>query len=583
MEDSSDRWPQVFDSLKSRLTENGTHVTIAESWEEQKAIGLCARTLTCGLVREAEYEATTGEQDLGHDVQSSGPFPYPRDDEYVPRFWIFGTAAIPDHIEPLVPSWESNNQTVQQPDLGLLMTYGLMPRTEGDGTIHWDEPARPIHDVLTVKPVSRYEHFSETLSNVVIRRDYLQDYASLRQRSVVCVFYERWIVQNDQRARTLLAGEAYRDWRFRDAYIRVQTIHGNESKVHIDIWGHRLLLRPGPLPISEDANRFGELSWPGVPEPITDTNWRGQGMTMVCVKDEVLGRFEGRAEYQIHPETGAVSYGHQWSVGFCERINRDLVRLEVRKLYEGNSPDIVRHYHRHAVAPPAGTFEELTRPRNIAVRARDVVHALARLGEAIAPVASRVLGRAIHSRDVVSLDRDWLQHHGWWNADTVEPICRHVPISATRDAFVDRCKDVYRVLGEGLRENTLRELLVGLGVDRTSITEFGSLKLLCRLVELALLARASGLGLVSDRAAVVARFNAPADPSPCRRLFAVNSVRQLDAHRAGASYSAKVEAGLRAFGIDPSSTAAGYGLAIDAMYDTLAAELVNCAEAFGSA
>jgi hypothetical protein len=97
---SSDRWPHVFDSLKSQLTENRTHVTIAEAWEEQKAIGLCARPVTCGLVREAEYEATTGEQDLGHDVQSSGPVPYPRDDEYVPRFWIFGTEAIPEHIEP---------------------------------------------------------------------------------------------------------------------------------------------------------------------------------------------------------------------------------------------------------------------------------------------------------------------------------------------------------------------------------------------------------------------------------------------------------------------------------------------------
>ncbi len=582
MDDSSARWPDVFASLKSRLADDGPVVTLAESWEEQTATGLCARTLTCGLVREAEYEAITGEPELGHEVSTSGPYPSPGDWKYHPRFWIFGTSAIPDDIEPLVLSWTSNNRTVQHPDPGLLMTYGLIPRVEESAAVHWDEPAQPTPDVLVVKPVSIYEHFHETPSSVTILRDYLQDYASLRQRSVVCVFYERWIVDNDEQARSLLGGEPYKEYRFRDAFIRIQTITGSDSQFHVDIWGHRLLIRPGALPVSEDANHFGELNWPGIPGAITDDNWRGQGMAFVYVKDDVLGRFEGRPEYTIIPESGTVSYGGQWAVGYCGRIDRDLIRLEVRKLYEANHPDIVRHYHRHSVSPPTASTGELQSVRNIGIRAREIVFGLVELGEAVAVLASRVLGRVVKSADVVSLDRQWLEYHGWWKADAVEPICRHVPISATRDAFVDRCKDLYQLVGEGLSERVLRELLIGLGAERTSIKDFRSLKCLCRLVELSLIAQQAGLDLATDRSDVVSRFTASFDPSPCSHLFSLNDLRQLDAHRRGASFPQRLAAGLRTFGIDPASTTAGHGLAIDALYDRLATELNQCATAIAT-
>lgn len=583
MEDSSSQWPRVFESLKARLAESASVVTLAESWEREVETGRCARTLTCGLVREAEYEAITGEQELGHEVDTSGPYPYPGTDEYIPRFWIFGTSAIPNDIEPLVLSWTANNRTTQQPDPGLLMTYGLIPRVEQDGTIHWDEPANPTPDVLVVKPLSIYEHFHESPSGVTIRREYLQDYASLRQRSVVCVFYERWIVDDDEEARSLLDGDQYWERRFRDAYIRVQPIVGEDSKFHIDIWGHRLLIGPGPLPVSEDANRFGELNWPGVSEAIDDRNWRGQGMTYVYVKDEVLGRFEGRSEYQIIPESGSVSYGNQRAVSYCDRIGRDLIRLEVKKLYEGNSPEIVRHYHRHAVIPPVGAIDELRQARNIGVRARDIVYGLVGLGETIAELATRLLGREVACRDVVSLDREWLEYYGWWTANAVEPICRHVPNSATRDAFVGRCKVLHQLIGEGLNEQILREVLIGLGVDRSSIEGFRSLKCLCRLIELGLAAQQAGLDLVADRSAVVTRFTIPADPSPCRRLFALYDLRQLDAHRAVKSSVETLNTGLGAFDVDPASTAAGYGSAIDAVYDQLAAELGRCAGALSAA
>jgi len=354
---------------------------------------------------------------------------------------------------------------------------------------------------------------------------------------------------------------------------------GEDSEFHIDIWGHRLLLRHGAFPISEDANRYGELKWPGLSSVINDKNWRGQGFEYVYVKDDVLGRFEGSKEYEIQPESGSVSYGCQWGVSHCDRIGRDLIRLEVKKLYEGISPDIVRHYHRHAVEPPTGTIDELRQTRNIGVRARDIVYCLVELGEAIAELATRVLGREITSSDVVSLDPRSIEYNGWWNADAVEPICRHVPISATRDSFLNRCKDLDRLIGEGFKEKVLRKVLIGLGVAESQIKRLRSLKLLCMLVELGQLAQDAGLDLVADQSEIVDRYKIPADPSPCRHLFALNDLRQLDAHRPGTSFDEKLSAGLVMFDIDLAGTVAGFGMGIDALYDSLVVELHECAGA----
>lgn len=582
MEDSISSWPHVFDSLKTQLSAESPRVLLSECWNEQKLKGHCVRILTCSLVPESQYELLTGDQELDPTLATSGPYPCPRNCEYIPWFRILGTSAIPDDIEPLVLSWESNDQTVLQPDPGLLMTYGLMPRIEQDGLTHWDEPAKPTSDVLIVKPPSIYEFPDRTRSDLTILREYLQDYASLRQRSVVCIFFERWVVDGDEQLRGLLGGKQLWEQRCRDAYIRIQPHEDTGEKLRIEIRGHRLLMRPDSFPISEDANRFGELSWPGITGSVDDQNWQAQGMESVYVKDTVLGRFEGRPEFQIQPITGAVSYGNQWSVDFCNRVDRDLIQLELKKLYEGCSPDIVRHYHQYAVSPPSEKLEVLRQTRNIGVRAHDIVHSTLSLGEAIAGLATRLLQRDITSEMIVSIDRNSIEYSGWWMGDAVEPICRHVPISATRDLFLSRCKDLYRFIGEGLVEKLFREVLKKMGIDGELIKDLRSLRLMSQMIELVRLAKETGLDPVTDCTDLVSRYKATGDPSPCRLLFALNDLRMLDAHRPGKSFSSKLNNGLIAFEIDSASTASGYGPVIDQVYDKLSSELTQCADAFGS-
>lgn len=98
------------------------------------------------------------------------------------------------------------------------------------------------------------------------------------------------------------------------------------------------------------------------PEPLTGDQAMRMQLIEVFVTDTVLAMYEGRPEFQIYPEQGAVSYGSQWSVGYTRRIGRDLIAVELRKLYEGAPPDVVRHWHRHAVAPPVG---DLATHRNV--------------------------------------------------------------------------------------------------------------------------------------------------------------------------------------------------------------------------
>lgn len=406
MSSGAQPWPSLFDALRRRLEEAGPMVVLSETWETKFPLGICARTLTCGLVGETAYNTVSDaeEDELGHEVSSSGPHPWPRSG-YEPGFWIHGGRAIPDDVEPLVLSWTSNNRTVHEPDPGFLMTYGLVPRlVPGNRKLHWDDPEIPLHDVVVVAPVSEYEHFNQTEGGVQAKRTYVQDYASLRGSAIVCVFYERWLVDGNEEIRTLLGDQRYREWRQRDAYFRCQRIVGKDDSFHVDVWGHRLIMRPGPFPVSARDAQYGTLTWPGIDEPVTGDSWRGYGPAdYVYVKDDVLGEFEGRAEYSIHPNSGAVSYGGQWQAGFCDRVGRDMIRLEIKKLYEGTPPHVVRHYHKFVIEKPPGEVQELLSASNVGTRAKKIVYQLAGLGEALAKLVSVILGEQVAERHTFDL------------------------------------------------------------------------------------------------------------------------------------------------------------------------------------
>ncbi len=73
------------------------------------------------------------------------------------------------------------------------MTYGLVPRSLGDGETRWDDPAAPLYDVASVSAPSVWNFPSGTAARVSARKDYLQDYLTLRQMALVQTYWEmRW-------------------------------------------------------------------------------------------------------------------------------------------------------------------------------------------------------------------------------------------------------------------------------------------------------------------------------------------------------------------------------------------------------
>jgi hypothetical protein len=75
-------------------------------------------------------------------------------------------------------------------------------------------------------------------------------------------------------------------------------------------------------------------------------------------------------------------------VGYCSRVGRNLIRLELKKLYEGIPAPVTRHWHKFAVEPPpAGAYPGILYEPNIGKRAKALTYAIVRVGENLATLA----------------------------------------------------------------------------------------------------------------------------------------------------------------------------------------------------
>jgi hypothetical protein len=247
----------------------------------------------------------------------------------------------------------------------------------------------------------------------------------------------------------------------------------------------------------------------------------------------------------------------------------------LKKLYEGNTAETVRHWHAHAIKPPRDV-SSLRKVPNVGTRARRIVYSLAELGNALAGVASSVQGLQLSGTDFVGFDGGALDYGGWWTAEHVEPSARHIPLELAKEAFLRRCNDLHKLVVEGLAERHLRKLLLALGGSGEDLKPLGSLKLLDQVLCLAQLANRSGLQLCEDGTVLLARLAEGPEPTSIARLFALHQLRQLADHRAGSSASSRLDSALKEFGLQSSAFSAGWGTALDEVYDGLGQTLETC-------
>lgn len=573
---STDWWPTLLAHIPKEAPWSAQDVIVAEvkSFDEKPHAG--TRRSFAALIPIDELDAVKATlAKLDFDVSASGPHPfYSKDHPYRPSFGINATDLPSKRYEPLVLAWMSHNLTTLQPDPGFLMTYGLMPRPGRDGIVHWDDPQEPRHNIVTVSAPSKWDWPLGTHAYVAISKDYLQDYLTLRQMALVQVFWEQRWGYADADAKEKMGDKEGVNIEFPDRHFQLGFSVGRGGSMFVQAWGARVVALPGETPISADALDQEGLQWPGMPEPVTNKVAHTLGMEHVYVDDSVLGEYEGKLGFDIHPENGSVGFGTQWSVGFCRRIGRNLIRLELRKLYEGAPPNVARLWNKFAVQPVAeSAYPAILDEPNIATRAKALVYAVVDLGEALSSLAERA-GVDASPEDFVSLRRKALDYYGWWTFDTPKAVSHHAPLDLGRESFLDRCMSLEKLIIEGLSEGNLRKTLIALGVPEKDIKDHRTLKLLDALIRLAQIAQTTGLNIDADGAALWARLTAEGTepPQPIAHLFALHDVRILKAHKAS-DVGRRLREELERFDVNAGEEGAGYGKILDHIYEVLAKEL----------
>jgi hypothetical protein len=288
--------------------------------------------LYTALVPYATLEQVlNNEGGIGWTVECGGPYPsVPKEGGYKGEFWVPGINN--EKYEAIVQSWTHHNELVLVPDSGLLACYGLIPRHLQDGTVIWDEPGKPAYGVLKVRPLSHY-HFPEGHSGayVEIKRDYLEDYLSLKGCAAVAVFYEERYSSDDPTFEAAITETGFVDSRLPGRQLmlrRVDPIVGNGHTQRSEVWGCKLLLKPEGRPISEEPDPT--LDWPGV-GVVTPGNMPLMEEAYVC--DEVLKEYESRDEFTVIPDHGCIGHRSWWGVSYCRRFSRNHIAVEIRKLY----------------------------------------------------------------------------------------------------------------------------------------------------------------------------------------------------------------------------------------------------------
>ncbi len=515
---------------------------------------------------------------IGWEVEAWGPGPVVEEGQrYRSDFWVEGPGGRDDRLEPVVVSWDRHNKTVMMPDNGMLMCYGLCPRTlQKPDRIVWDDLSRPQMGVVTTKPLSHYDVYSYSGACVEMSREYLEDYASLKGCALVSVFYEerRCHATDDLRQRlgskdgTSLQRPGFRMDIVRDSY------HGEES-VLCRLWGCRPILTPTGRPVTED--RAPELEWPDYPDVMDARRAIGSRVfDYVYAKDEVLDAYEGRNEFDVIPLSGAISYDGWWALGHSRRVGRDYVAYELKKIYEGCPPSVIRHVHKFAVEKTvAEANEEQFGRANIGTRAAALVDAFLDLGDALLELSDR-FDLPFQPEDLIGLVKADVEYHGWWRIQSLAPLGYRSPREMTKDRFLERCKTIQQLF-EGLREKSLRRLVGAFEIDKKEVASYKQMKLLATVLQCCHVAGDAGLDVVEDTGEISRRWTKDLRLDSVTPFFALIDLRNAAGHDLGGDEERKVVEALQVFGVQVNDTTVGYGIALDKVYDLICESLADMA------
>lgn len=578
--DPANFWPASLAHLARLYEDVGSdYLTVAEISELPQSGYVGYSKVSVALVPLAAVEELLqSTASTGYEVESHGPLPVvdEGDPPHSNRFWIAGIGRQ-DRFEPVVNSWRGCDIDVLLPDNGLLMVFGLVPRNVGESGICWDDPHGPVYDVVRVSSITDHQRPKEKRQRafVEIRRDYLLEYCRIKQAAAVAFYYEQRWSNDDNSFNAAMAGSNNKDFHLPGRLLNLQIIrHADErSGQFAQVWGRRLVLPHGERRVFLEEDP--PLVWHDYLGEMNQAR-AGREHAKAYVSDRVLQAFEGRPEFAIHPRSGGVSYRGQWSVTFCHRYSRNHISVEIKKLYEGCPSSIIEHWHHFAVPRAVAEADRhAAGARHIGARAEELVAAHLRLTSVLMRLGER-LNLSFEEVDIGGFNAHDVGFRGWWSFDNLLALAKVAPPDITLDGFLDRALDV-AILWEGIQQAPLRNMVRNLGIAQKALPTGGSLKLLGTLCQLATIARDTGYCWPDDAEHLVAQWKPETRLPVMRRLFALNQLRQKAAHRTGQGFAA-LASDLEAFGIVPAAHAAGWGCAVDRLYDTLIGDFADISE-----
>lgn len=511
---------------------------------------------------------------IGWKAESWGPGPVVGVGQmYRSDFWVEGPGGSDDRLEPIVVSWDRHNKTVMMPDNGMLMCYGLCPRTlQSPDQIVWDDLSRPQMGVVTVKPLSHYDVYSYSGAYVKMSREYLEDYASLKGCALVSVFFEERRCRATDDLNQRLGGNDATSLKEPGFQMDIVRVNG---AVLCRLWGCRLVLTPTGRPVTEEHDP--ELEWPDYPG-VMDVQ-RAFSLRMfdyVYTSDGVLGAYEGRSEFDVSPLSGTVSYDGWWALGYSHRVGRDYIAYELKKIYEGCPPSVIRHVHKFAVGKAvAKANEEEFGRKNIGTRATTLVYAFLDLGDALLELSDR-FDLPFQPEDMIGLVKADVEYQGWWRIQGLAPLGYHVRIDMTKDCFLERCKTIQKLF-ELLREKSLRRLVGAFEIDKNEVDSYKQMKLLTTVLQCCHVAADAGLDVVEDTGEISRRWTKDLRLGSVTPFFALIDLRNAAGHDLGGDEERKVGEALKVYGVQVNDTTVGYGIALDKVYDLISESLTDIA------
>lgn len=370
---------------------------------------------------------------------------------YKPSFWLYlsKTSGL-KKAEPLVVSWSSDNLTILNIDQGFLSAFSLSPRLSGE-EIFWDDIKKPVYGVVKNKLLSEYDYPTQTEAYVKIKKEYLVDYLSFRKKTAVQVFTIKRDVFIDEEISFLLQDNEYFIEEYEQFEIRISRLNHKEDKAHLEINGFKVLSYPNEEVI-EEKNIKGHY-WKGINGLVTE--WRARhkmSFQYVYVSDEVLDKFEKDESYEVYPLTGSVHYRNQWAVSHCERVGKNAIKIEVKKLYEGNRLETINYWNKFSIHP-----SEVIKGESIAFKSEKLAREFLLFGRLFSKCSNNLFDFNFSSMDIITLNEERIEYTGWMEFPDYKPITHYVSLeSFSKEQFISRCKYIYSHSGK-FKRKTIEE------------------------------------------------------------------------------------------------------------------------------